>query len=301
MLSYEHIHTLAQQEGFSLCGVARARVLGEQRPRLGDWVANGYDGGLGYVTRAVDILPDPSALVSGAKTVVVCAVHYKNEAWDQTARGVSPRIASYSYAPDYHKTIKKMLVRLLKRLQEAHPELGGRCFTDAVPMLEKAWAVEAGLGWIGRNSLLVTPQYGSFVLLGDIVLDMECDRYDAPFEGERCGNCTACIDNCPAVAIRAPRVVDASRCISRLTIERMDGEADPARLNGWLFGCDECQSCCPYNAKAPFFSNPAFAPVIDPAQTTPEFWRSLTEEQLHELFARTPLRRSLGNILARVK
>lgn len=302
MLRYDTIHRLALDEGFSLCGIARARVLNEHKQRLDRWVEKGYHGGLDYVKDRTAILPDPYALVENAKTIVVCAVHYKNEAWDQTARGVIPKIASYSYARDYHKTLRKMLANVFKKLKESYPQLNGRYFTDAVPMLEKAWAVEAGLGWIGRNSLLITPRYGSFILLGELILDMECDIYDMPFEGERCGNCSMCVESCPTGAIMSGRVIDASRCISRLTVEKMP-EDDPAdaELHGWLFGCDECQGCCPYNQRTPMYSNPVFAPVIHPSLTDAEFWRKMDQQRLQDIFSPTPLKRSIGKILSRVK
>lgn len=294
MLSYDLIKKSALGAGFSLCGIARARTLTEQKPRLTGWLARGYDSGLDYIGHLADERADPRAIVDGARTVVVCAVNYKNSAWDQTTRGTRPRIASYAYARDYHKSVKKMLRQVLKEIQAAYPDTSGRCVNDTAPILEKAWAVEAGLGWIGKNSLLVTPQHGSFVILGELVLDTACDRYDSPFEGERCGACTRCMDACPNGALTAPRVIDTGRCIARLTIERLpeSRSVSPATLNGWLFGCDECQSYCPYNARTPLFANPAFTPVIDPGLTTAEFWRALTREQFDTLFAATPLKRA---------
>lgn len=261
--------------GFSLCGVARARVLSEREEALREWLDMGHDGGMRYMQRVPERRLDPSALVEGARTVVVCAVNYKNGAWNQTA---SPRIASYAYAPDYHDTIKGMLGEMLVALPTP---IHGRAFCDTAPILEKAWAVEAGLGWIGKNSLLVTPDYGSFVLLGVLVLDAECDVYDTPLaegggEGRTvgCGSCTRCIDACPNGAIVAPRVIDTRRCISRLTLERgaekFQGGTDESQKHTrvWLAGCDECQSCCPRNFATPLFTNEKFTPVVAaPAHT----------------------------------
>ncbi len=293
MLDSEYIKQTAKACGFSLCGVARCRPLDERKKFFDQWFAQGYDASLEYLRRHMDKRLDPSLLVEGAKTIVVCAVHYKNSAWNQPLERI-PKIASYAYARDYHKTIKEMLFALLARIRERYGNVGGRCFTDTAPLLEKAWATEAGLGWIGKNSLLITPQYGSFILLGELVLDAEADCYDTPCRENRCGNCTACIDHCPAGAIRAPHIIDARRCISRLTIERLPEEeaSDRHNLHGWIFGCDVCQSCCPHNARSPLHTLRTFDPVLDPAETTAAFWQNLTEEEFQRLFGETPLLRA---------
>lgn len=309
IVSSGFIRKSAMQAGFSLCGIARARVLTERGDALDRWLDAGMDSGMEYMRRNRDKRLDPCAVVAGARTVVVCAVNYKNEAWRQS---VVPRIASYAYAPDYHTTVKEMLFRVSAALRGEYPGVGGRCFSDTAPVLEKAWAVEAGLGWIGKNSLLVTPEYGSFVLLGELIIDAECDAYDAPLAADRCGSCTRCIDACPNGAIVSPRVIDTRRCISRMTLERGAHDAadasgaqsardgcEPADtesgrmpvLHGWLAGCDECQCCCPYNWRTPLHSDPRFAPVIPPATATADFWRTLTEEEFHRLFSNTVLAR----------
>lgn len=291
MIESAFIRQAAFDAGFSLCGVARARTLAEHGPFLDEWLRRGYESGMEYMRRDPQKRLDPSSLVEGAKTVVVCVVNYKNTAWDQTAEGRSPRIASYAYGRDYHATIKEMLSEVLARVREAYPAAKGRCFTDSAPLLEKAWAVEAGLGWTGKNSLLVTPLHGSFVLLGELVLDAECDAYDAPSSGDGCGTCTRCIDHCPTGAIRSPGVIDTGRCISRLTNERLPEGVSvaPDTLHGWIFGCDECQSCCPRNARTPLSADPRFAPVIDPRETTDDFWQNLSEEEFNQIFGDTPL------------
>ncbi len=293
-VSSEFIRHVTQEAGFPLCGIARCRRLTEREEPFNRWLAAGYDGPLDYMRRHAERRLDPTALVPGAQTVIVCIVPYKNTAWDQTTRSVSPKIASYAYAPDYHDTIRSMLHVVLARIREQYPGTAGRCFVDTAPLLEKAWAMEAGLGWTGRNSLLVTPQFGSFVLLGEVVIDAAAECYDTPFAGERCGNCTACLDSCPVHAIRAPRVIDATRCIACRTIEKQKQglPADGTGLHGWLFGCDECQSCCPHNARTPMHTLPAFDPVIDPALTTREFWEELDETEFNRIFSHTPLARA---------
>jgi epoxyqueuosine reductase len=280
LISSEKIRSAALAEGFSLCGIARAEVLSEHGESLRRWLDEGMDGGLEYMRRAPAKRLDPAALVEGARSVVVCAVNYKNAAWNQSE---TPRIASYAYARDYHTTIKTMLHNVMARF----PEARGRAFCDTAPILEKAWAVRAGLGWVGKNSLLVTPDYGSFVLLGLLVLDGECDAYDTP-RADGCGTCTRCIDACPNAAITAPHIIDARRCIARITLEKDSAKDVPT--HGWSAGCDACQSCCPYNRNTPLSDDPRWAPVI-PAPAPGTFWRTLTEEQFDTLLAETPLAR----------
>ncbi len=291
-ISSEFIRSVAAGAGFSLCGIARCRELGEQAANLDRWLAAGMESGMEYMRRYRGKRLDPAALVEGARTVIVCAVNCKNTAWNQTGR--APKIASYAYAPDYHTLIKAMLDEILAHIRKQYPGVNGRSFSDTAPLLEKSWAVEAGLGWVGKNSLLLTTLYGSFVLLGELVIDAECDAYDAPYTANGCVTCTRCMDACPNGAIVSPRVVDTGRCIARLLNERRsEGEATPpAMLHGWLHGCDECQSCCPHNQKTPLFGNPAFAPVIDPTLTTPEFWHALSEPEFRRIFGGTPLART---------
>lgn len=163
---------------------------------------------------------DARRLVEGARTAVVCAVSYKNRVGEGYPPEHRTKVASYACTEDYHTTVRAMLAGMLDALRKVSPALRGRAFVDTAPLAEKQLAVEAGLGWIGRQSLLVTPQYGSYVLLGELILTEEADRYDTPFEGSRCGTCRSCIDNCPTGAVTAGRTIDTGRCISCRTIER---------------------------------------------------------------------------------
>ncbi len=292
MLRNSQIKALAAAAGFDLCGVAPCRHLAGNEAWLGSWLANGYHASLGYMERNADKRCDPRKLVEGARTAVVCAVAYKNPASEGYPEGHRTKVASYACAADYHVTIRSMLESVLEELRAAVPGLSGRAFVDTAPVLEKQLAVEAGLGWIGRQSLLVTPSHGSYVLLGEILMTDEADHYDTPFEGSRCGRCRNCIDSCPTGAIVAPRVIDAGRCISCHTIERRGTEELKPDLDGWIFGCDRCQSCCPHNQHAPFHANQAFDPLFDPLAMDAAAWRSLSEEQFTELMGHTPLTRS---------
>ncbi len=247
MLSYEHIEKCSSGVGFSLCGVARARVLSEHEP----WFAAGLEAsgpeGLRYLRRRPERRFDPSALLPGARTVIVCALAYDGSA---ARDGVA---AFARQEEDYHLRILRMLSTISAQIEDASPGTRTRACCDTSAILEKAWAVEAGLGWQGRNSLLITPKHGSFVSLGVLLVDAECDCYDEPFVGVGCGECRACIAACPVGAIGETeggvRTLDNARCISARTVElcRLQPDASREPLHGWIYGCDDCQRGCPKN------------------------------------------------------
>lgn len=290
MLKHEDIVAVAAEVGFDLCGVARCTRFERNELAYERWLEAGYDSSLEYMRRNIDKRFDVTALVEGAQTVVVCAVGYKNginESYDSSTRC---KIASYACNRDYHKSLKKMLQQMMARLRQLYPDLQGRAFVDSAPLLEKQYAVEAGLGWIGRQSLLITEQYGSYVLLGELVLNIESDHYDNPFEGIGCGECHRCREACPTGALVDDRVVNTSRCISCRTIEQLQqGEAN---LRGWIFGCDECQMCCPYNKRAKSYNNSLFKPLFNPNSISADEWLSMSEDEFLARFSTTPLKRS---------
>ena len=290
MLSYDVIKTIAAEVGVDLCGIARTTVFEKNEQAYKRWLEQGYDSSLEYMRRNCDKRFDVRELVYGAQTIVVCAVIYKSD----ISGGYTPKsrckVASYACARDYHKSIKKMLLTMLKQLQATNPSLAGRAFVDSAPLLEKQYAVEAGLGWIGRQSLLITPEYGSYVLLGELVLCDKADRYDSPYAGVGCGECRRCMEACPTGAVVSEMTIDTSRCISCHTIE-----AEPHSsldLHGWIFGCDECQNICPYSRRATLHRNPSFDPLFDPRNLSAEQWREMSEEDFSVRFDSTPLKRS---------
>lgn len=290
MVGSEYIKKAAAEAGFDMCGIVRCRPLVEEEPRFRQWLEAGYAAGLYYLERNMDKRFDPARLVEGAKSVIVCAVGYKNRFSDGYPADCRTKVASYACNRDYHTTIKGMLRRLLDALRERSPEIEGRVFTDSAPLLEKRLAIDAGLGWRGRQSLLVTPRYGSFVLIGEIVINEEVDRYDTPLDVAGCGECRRCVDACPNGAIQDGRYIDAARCISCATVEGR--AADGTDLHGWIFGCDECQSCCPYNIRAPYYRSDGFAPLFDPLAISREEWLATDEEMFRTKFKDTPLMRS---------
>ncbi len=266
MLTLKTIKISAKEEGFSLCGVTRVEHLSSSREHIERWLESGQGDLLPYMARHKELRVDAQGLLDGAQTVVVCAMNYKNE-WSLNQSEGEGKVASYSLMRDYHKTMRKRLKQLLKRVQSLSPLTKGRACVDSAPILEKHYAQAAGLGWIGRQSLLITPQYGSFVVLGILLLDTPCESYDTPLLGVGCGECRRCVEACPTGAIQPTpsplfNTIDSRRCISALTVESQNPEG--RELHGWLFGCDQCQSCCPYNRRSPLSSDEDFTPIYQP-------------------------------------
>ncbi len=288
MLSYTHIKQLAARLGFDLCGTTRALPLVQNKGYLEQWIKSGYGDPIEYVARFADLRLDPSQIIENGQSVIVCAISYKSETSLAPHDGTTPRIASYALNRDYHKSLRKRLKALLRELTTLDPTLSGRCFTDSAPLLEKQLAVNSGLGWIGRQSLLINPQFGSFVLLGEIVVNKMIDHYDSPIENIGCGSCRRCIDICPTGAINNNLTIDARLCISCRTVEYEDNSSQ--ELNGWIFGCDECQRCCPHNQRTPLHTNPDFDPISTPPSRAE--WEIMTQEEFDNRFGSTPLKRA---------
>lgn len=288
MIDRKVITNAARGVGFDLVGVLPAEALGEERKRFEQWLLDGNASTLDYLSRNVDKRFDVQLLVEGARSVVICAISYLSP----FSRGYAPeckaKIASYALARDYHLTIKEMLYALAENLKREHPNLRYRAFTDSAPLAEKSLAVRAGFGWIGRQSLVVNPKLGTMFHLGELVIDEVVDEYDKPMEGVGCGSCRRCVDSCPNGAILDNRTIDTRRCISCRTIEREDPASDVA-LHGWVFGCEECQTCCPFNYHAPMHANPRFDPLFNPLTID---WEEMSDESFKSMAGETPLMRS---------
>lgn len=287
----------ARDAGFDLVGVVRADAMPSERNIFSAWLLEGCHSTLSYLERNVDKRFDSRLLVDGAHSVVVCAVSYLSPYSRGYAEGCNTKVASYALACDYHLTIKEMLGAVARQLSEYSSGLKFRAFTDSAPLAEKSLAVRAGLGWIGRNSLVVNPRYGSMFHLGELVISDKVDSYDEPLVGVGCGSCRRCVDACPNGAIRDDRSIDTRLCISCRTIER-EGCTEPIELDGWIYGCDACQSVCPFNCHASEHSNSAFDPLFDPTTLDARAWLRMTEEEFQSLAGTTTMPRA-G--LARIK
>lgn len=291
MIAKNFIINAAHEVGFDLAGVVRAEALTTERNSFSDWLLAGNHSTLTYLERNIEKRFDARLLVEGARSVVICAVSYLSAYSRGYLQHSQTKVASYALTTDYHTTIKRMLTELAERLKAEHPTLRFRAFTDSAPVAEKSLAVRAGLGWIGRNSLVVTPQYGSMILLGELIIDQEVDSYDSPTESVGCGKCRRCLDACPNSAILDTRLVDTRRCISCRTIEREEPNSD-INLDGWIFGCDRCQSVCPYNQRAEEHRNPQFDPLFDPTTLGAEEWLAMSDEEFATMAGTTPMTRS---------
>lgn len=291
MISRKVITKTALEVGFDIVGVVRAEHLQEEYNRFNEWLLEGNASTLDYLKRNVEKRFDASRLVEGGRSVVICAISYLSPYSRGYDEGAKTKIASYALARDYHVTIKELLTKLAEQLKGHNPQLRYRAFTDSAPLAEKSHAVRAGLGWIGRNSLLVTPHHGSMLHLGELVIDDEVDEYDAPMEAVGCGECRRCIEACPNSAILANRTIDTRRCISCRTIER-EAEGEDVNLDGWIFGCDACQTVCPYNKRAPLHTNPLFDPLFAPTTLGIKEWQEMTEEEFEAMAGTTPLTRA---------
>lgn len=291
MISRKIIINIAREAGFDLVGIARAEHLSSEYNRFNEWMLEGNASTLDYLKRNIDKRFDASILVDGARSVIVCAISYLSHYSRGYKEGWRTKVASYALARDYHLTIKEMLTYVAERLKEHYPTLRFRAFTDSAPLAEKSYAVRAGLGWIGRNSLLVTPEHGSMIHLGELVINEEVDQYNTPMDGVGCGECRRCVEACPNGAILENRTIDTRRCISCRTIER---EANEAKINldGWIFGCDGCQVVCPYNKRAPLHTNPKFDPLYDPTALDSSAWLRMSDEEFKAMASTTAMTRA---------
>ena len=330
MIPQNLIINAAREVGFDLVGVVRAEAMTTEHDRFCRWLAAGHHSTLTYLERNIDKRFDARLLVEGARSIVVCGVSYRSPLGDGYAEGWRTKVASYALARDYHITIKEMLAALAARLKEYAPDMTFRAFTDSAPLAEKSLAVRAGLGWIGRNSLLVNPDLGSMLHLGELVISEDVDAYSMPMTAVGCGECRRCIAACPNGAISEDRSINTHRCISCRTIEReasitRDGggealvgsatresgggagicgatresgggacetEGEPIRLDGWIYGCDACQSVCPYNRRAPMHRNSSFDPLFDPTTLDAAQWLAMSEAEFRAMAGTTTMPRA---------
>ncbi|WP_278036517.1 tRNA epoxyqueuosine(34) reductase QueG [Flavobacterium nitratireducens] len=285
----QFIKSEAKRLGFLSCGISKAGFLEEEAPRLENWLNKNLNGQMSYMENNFDKRLNPILLVDDAKSVVSLLLNYypdKEQVLD------SYKISKYAYGKDYHFVIKEKLKELLFSIQENIGEVSGRVFVDSAPVLDKAWAAKSGLGWIGKNSNLLTQKVGSFYFIAELIIDLDLE-YDHPTTNH-CGSCTACIDACPTQAIIAPYIVDGSKCISYFTIELKDNI--PIEMKGqfddWAFGCDTCQDVCPWNRFAKSHNEPLFDSNPTLLTMTKQDWEEMTEETFKIVFKDSPVKRT---------
>ena len=278
--------------GFLAVGVAKADFLEEEAPRLESWLAKGYHGTMSYMERNFDLRLDPRKLVPGARSVISLLINYYPKE-TIAFRQSNFKVSKYAYGSDYHVVIKTKLNELVEQLRLEIGDIDGRAFVDSAPVLEKAWAQRAGLGWISKNSNLISKQKGSFFFLAELIVDVEF-AYDHPIQTDHCGSCTACIDACPTQAIVGPAVVDASRCISYFTIELKESIPDSfkGQFDDWVFGCDTCQDVCPWNRFSSSHKEPLFDPSDELLSLSVRDWTELTEETFTKVFKGSAVKRT---------
>lgn len=278
----------AIEHGFEQVGFAKADFLAQEAPRLEDWLNQNHHGQMGYLANHFDKRLDPRLLVDGAKTVISLTYNY----YPETPLEGNIQIAKYAYGKDYHKVIKKKLKRLISELKETIGDFNGRAFTDSAPVMERQWAAKSGLGWQGKNTLLINKHHGSFFFLAELIIDLEVS-YDAPTTNH-CGSCRACIDACPTDALLKPYELDASKCISYYTIELK--ESIPLEAKGkfenWAFGCDICQDVCPWNSKAKPHQEAGFAPNDLLKTYASTDFEEITHDVFQKIFESSPVKRT---------
>ena len=280
----------AQELGFISCGISKAEFLETEAPRLEQWLRENRHGQMGYMERNFDKRLDPTLLVPGAKSVITLLYNYYSP--EEQSDPQAPKISKYAYGHDYHKVLKKKLKTFLNLIREEIGEVQGRCFVDSAPVMDKAWAAKSGLGWIGKNTNLIAKQTGSFFFIAELIIDLELES-DLPTT-DHCGQCTACLDACPTEALTAPYQIDASKCISYFTIELKEElpQEYQLKMDNWMFGCDVCQTVCPWNRFAKPHQEPAFDPHPDLLGMQAQEWKELTEEVFDQLFERSAVKRT---------
>lgn len=287
------ITTRARELGFNKVGIARAEHLSQESQRLNDWLACGYHGEMKWMARDPPQRADPRLLFPAAKSVVVVALNYytSHQHSDSLATG---KISRYAWGDDYHEIVSEKLRELLRWIKQEQPEVEGKVCVDIQPMMDKAWAVRAGLGWLGKHTNLITEGFGSWVFIGELLLNIELE-YERTEVADQCGSCALCIDACPTGAIVEPYVLDAHLCISHATIEsRAPAISDEvaAHLEGWLYGCDICQDVCPWNQMKPVSSESRFEPRAGNVNADLADILTLSSEAYAERFRHSAIKRA---------
>lgn len=292
------IKETSKKLGFDYCGIARARKLDDDARRLENWLQKGMHGSMQYMERYFDMRVDPTLLVPGAKSVITLLKNYY-PLKEQKTDGL--KIAKYAYGKDYHEITRSQLNELIYEIKSNIGEINGRGFVDSAPVLERTWAQESGLGWVGKNGNLINKQSGSFFFIATLICDISLE-YDDLFAKDYCGSCTRCLDACPTDAILPGKIVDGSKCISYFTIELKElliPDEMKGRFDNWAFGCDTCQDVCPWNRFSKPHHEKQFDPLPEILNLTTSEWENMTEETFKKIFKDSPIKRTKYNGIKR--
>ncbi|MFN5318117.1 MAG: tRNA epoxyqueuosine(34) reductase QueG [Bacteroidia bacterium] len=292
LLAHERAHViknLAAEFGFMYCGISKAGPLDDEARKLEQWLNKGMHGKMRYMENYFDKRINPTLLVEGAKSVITLLFNYYTP--EKQKDPESPKISRYAYGEDYHKVIKSKLFDLMNRLSNQFGSIAGRAFVDSAPVMDKAWAVRSGAGWMGKNTNVIRPQAGSWFFIAELIIDLDLQA-DGPIK-DYCGSCTRCIDACPTEAL-TPYTIDANKCISYLTIELRDAIADSfqRKMDNWMFGCDVCQEVCPWNRFAEKHHEPLFEPHPDLLNLTKEDWEDLSYDVFTKVLGKSAVERA---------
>jgi len=286
----EIVKQKAYELGFAGCGISPIIDTSKDIKKLQEWILDNYHADMAWIERSIPLRQDPTLLLPNIKSVVVVVINYDSP---DTVFASDYKISKYALNQDYHMVIKSKLYQLLSMVQEFEPKAEGRIFVDSGPVFEKSYAVNAGLGWIGKNCCLILPKKGSFFFIGTMLLNIALTP-DNPFLADHCGKCTRCIDACPTGALAAPYTVDARKCISYLTIEQKgDIPRDiDFRSTGQIFGCDLCQQACPFNKFSINTHEEDFSPTDLLVSMTNQDWETLTKSDFKKKFKQSPIQRA---------
>jgi epoxyqueuosine reductase len=284
------VKSIAKNLGFDFCGISKAEQLSEEAFQLENWLNKGMHGQMSYMENHFDKRIDPRQLVPGAKSVISLLFNYYTDTIQDDPE--SPKLSMYAMGEDYHFVIKRKLFLFLDQIRLQIGDVEGRVFVDSAPIMDKAWAKRSGLGWIGKNSNLINKHQGSFFFIAELILDLNLEA-DGPIK-DYCGSCTRCIDACPTEAIVEPHVVNGSKCISYFTIELKEQipSSWKGKFDDWMFGCDVCQTVCPWNRFSKQHQESAFDPDSEMIGMKKADWQELTEETFHRVFGKSAVKRT---------
>ena len=287
-----YIKQEALRLGFDKVGIAPAARLDEEAAHLEQWLARGYHGSMEWMAKKFEKRVDPTLILPDAKSVIAVALNYYTPV-HHSDNELAGKISRYAWGDDYHDIMSIRLEELLDSVKAMEPSAAGKAYVDTGPVMDKVWAQRAGIGWLGKHTNVITQEFGSWLFLGEIILNLELE-YDSPAT-DHCGECTLCIEACPTQAIAEPYVVDSNRCISYLTIEHRGEIAQELgeELNRWIYGCDICQDVCPWNQK---FSTPTSVGEFYPREHNRapklEEVAAMTSEEFRARYRKSPVKRT---------